>query len=315
MRVLVYGAGVIGGYLAHVLAAGGNEVTVLARGERADELEKKGLVIRHYFQRKTTVDRVRVIRALEEDEMYDLIFVAMKYTDFPAVLPVLAGNRSRNIVLVGNNTDAQSMQNYLMEHSRTPKNIAFGFQVSAGTRKDGVTISIRGGGGQMVLGALDGPIPFKSLIDQAFAKTKYKLVYHDHIDAWLKNHIIPILALSFATVSHERQMKKIARNDKLLRQIVAAMDEGFRVLEAEGYPLVPAEQASFIRKHPALLRLGLKIYHFLPVSRLVDGSAYEIEALGDRFREWKKRSGVATPNWDALDERFQAVLSLFEKKD
>lgn len=314
MRVLVYGAGVIGGYLAHVLAAGGNEVTVLARGKRADELEKKGLVIRHYFQRKTTVDRVRVIRALEEGDMYDLIFVAMKYTDFPEVLPVLAGNRSRNIVLVGNNTDAQSMQNYLTEHSGAPKKIAFGFQVSAGTRKDGLTISIRGGGGQMVLGALDGPVSFKALTDQAFAKTRYKLVYHDHIDAWLKNHIIPILALSFATVSHERQMKKIARDNKLLRQIVAAMDEGFRVLEAAGYPLVPAEQASFIRKHPTLLRLGLKIYHLLPVSRLVDGSAYEIAALGNRFREWKKRSDVVTPNWDVLDERFQAMLSFSEKK-
>lgn len=57
MNVLVYGAGVLGSYLAHVLARGGNEVSLLARGKRAEELEKDGLVIRHYFQRKTTVDR------------------------------------------------------------------------------------------------------------------------------------------------------------------------------------------------------------------------------------------------------------------
>ncbi len=63
MRVLVYGSGVIGSYLVHVLVRGGNDVTVLARGKRAEELEKEGLFIRHYFQRKTTVDPVSVIKA------------------------------------------------------------------------------------------------------------------------------------------------------------------------------------------------------------------------------------------------------------
>lgn len=32
MKVLVYGAGVIGSYLTHVLCAAGNQVTLLARG-------------------------------------------------------------------------------------------------------------------------------------------------------------------------------------------------------------------------------------------------------------------------------------------
>ncbi|UMV45623.1 ketopantoate reductase family protein [Paenibacillus macerans] len=306
MRVLVYGAGVLGSYLAHVLVRGGNQVTVLARGKRAEELERDGLVIRHYFQRKTTVDQVRVIRALEAADIYDLIFVVMKYSDFPAVLPILAANRSSNIIIVGNNTDARDMQNYLKEHSNTPKDIAFGFQLSAGSRENGQTVCIRGGGGQMVLGGLDGPIPFKADLDLAFANVKYKLIYHDNIDAWLKNHIVPILALNYPVIFHERRMKKIAGDGKLLRQIIAAMDEGFRVLEAQGYPLVPAGQASFIRKHPTLMRLLLKIYHLLPASRLVDGSAYEIAALSSVFREWKNRSNVSTPSWDILEEQFLA---------
>ncbi|WP_419891048.1 ketopantoate reductase family protein [Paenibacillus xylanexedens] len=32
MKILVYGAGVLGSQLAHVLVRGGNDVTVLARG-------------------------------------------------------------------------------------------------------------------------------------------------------------------------------------------------------------------------------------------------------------------------------------------
>lgn len=34
-KVLVFGAGVIGAYLAHVLIEAGNDVTILAREERA----------------------------------------------------------------------------------------------------------------------------------------------------------------------------------------------------------------------------------------------------------------------------------------
>ncbi|MFD1906916.1 ketopantoate reductase family protein [Paenibacillus rhizoplanae] len=139
MRVLVMGAGVIGSYLAHVLVRGGNEVTVLARTKRAGQLQKDGLVLRHYFQRKTTVDQVKVISGLRRDDVYDLIFVVMKYNDFPAVLPALADNGSKNIVLVGNNGDTRGMQQFFKENSRIPQNIAFGFQINGGpVRKTGV---------------------------------------------------------------------------------------------------------------------------------------------------------------------------------
>lgn len=307
MKVLVYGAGVLGSYLAHALIRGGNEVTVLARGARAEELERDGIVIRHYFQCKTTRDPVRVIRSLEPEVVFDLIFVVMKYNDFPGVLPILAENRSGNIVIVGNNTDARDMQDFLQVNSSTRKNIAFGFQVSAGRREPGRIVSVRAGV-KMVIGGLEGPIPFQAALDQAFAGSKYKLIYHDDIDAWLKNHIIPILAINFGILIHGGQMKKIAGDSKLRRQMVAAMDEGFRVLEALGYPLVPPKQAEIIRSHPTLLRHVLKIYHFLPVSRMIDGSPHEIAALSRVFREWKNRTDVPTPNWDMLEARTGPAL-------
>ena len=97
MKILIYGAGVQGSYLAHVLSCNElNEVTVLARGQRAEEIQENGIVIKHYLQRKKTKNKVHVIKKLEENDIYDLIFVKMKYNDFPTVLTTLAENKSTN---------------------------------------------------------------------------------------------------------------------------------------------------------------------------------------------------------------------------
>lgn len=302
MKVLVYGAGVLGSYLAHVLVRGGHDVTVLARGKRAEELERNGVVIRHYFQRRTTIDQVRVIRTLEEDEGYDLIFVVMTYSDFPSVLPILAANRSRHIVLVGNNADARRMQMELQNMSRTEKQVAFGFQISGGRRENGRIVCIRGGG-QMVLGGLDGPIPFRPLLEKAFDTVKYKLIFHENMDAWLKNHIVPIIALTSALFAKGGRLRELARDKEMLRQIIAAIGEGFDVLEALGYAMTPASQAKLFRKNKRTAYLMLKIYHLLPFSRFFDGSYDEIAALFEAFGVWKRKSGIPTHRLDDLERR------------
>lgn len=304
MKILVYGAGVLGSQLAHVLVRGGNGVTVLARGKRAEELEKDGLVIRHVFQFKTTVDQVRVARTLEVDDQYDLIFVVMKYNDFSSVLPILAENQSSNIVIVGNNADARSMQNFLEENSRVAKKVAFGFHVSAGKREKDRMLSVGGGSGQMVIGSLDGEIGFKPLLDQAFQHVKYKLNVLRDIDAWLKSHIIPILMLNAVSFNEERELIKLDGNRKQIQHMIGAMDEGFSVLEAMGITIIPEIQGRLIRKHQRMLYLLLKIYSMLPVHKLVAGSFGEIEALNNAFTDWKKTTGIPTPHWDVLKRDF-----------
>ena len=76
MRILVYGAGVLGCELAHVLMQNKkNVVTLLARGEWKEMIDQKGLVIRHWVQRKTTTERIKTVDTLAPDDYYDLVFV------------------------------------------------------------------------------------------------------------------------------------------------------------------------------------------------------------------------------------------------
>ncbi|GIO90310.1 hypothetical protein J31TS3_15370 [Paenibacillus lactis] len=93
----------------------------------------------------------------------------------------------------------------------------------------------------------------------------------------------------------------IVRDDRRMHQLVAAMGEGFRVLESLGYPLSPAKQTSWITGYPNLIRWALKIFFVLPVSGLVYGTAVELTALNEDFAEWRARSDVPAPNWNALE--------------
>ncbi len=272
MKILIFGAGVLGSYLAHSLVRGGNDVTVLARGKRYEQLKQNGIIICHYFQRKNTVDSVNIIDKLEPDDYYDLIFVVMKYNQFSSVLPILAQNISENIVLVGNNADSASMQRFLNENSKFKKNIAFGFQLSGGKREEsGRIISIRGGG-QMVIGSLEGDISFKATLEKAFKEAKYKLTYNDHIDGWLKSHLIPIVAMNSIHYVNNFEFKKIANDKNALLQMISAMDEGFMVLDKLGYKIDPAFQEKLVGKYRKIAYHGLKIFHKLPMNNLIEGS-------------------------------------------
>ena len=80
MRVLIIGAGVIGSNLAADLFSSGRDVTLLARGEWAETLEKNGRVIDPIFSPGKKTYRIPVIRELKEDDVFDVIFVVMRYT-------------------------------------------------------------------------------------------------------------------------------------------------------------------------------------------------------------------------------------------
>src|SRR5271167_2002288 len=103
MRILVIGAGAVGGYFGARLAQAGRDVTFLMRGKRLEQVRKDGLQIVSPFGDATV--HVKAISAQEIDGPYDLIFLSVKsyaltgaMEDFaPAVgpdsmiLPVLNG--------------------------------------------------------------------------------------------------------------------------------------------------------------------------------------------------------------------------------
>lgn len=311
MKILVYGAGVLGSYLAHVLIRGGNDVTLLARNERFKELKKNGLVIHHYIQCKTTIDKVKVIDSLSSDDVYEIIFVVMQYTHLNSILPYLSNNQSSNIIFVGNNADPNAIKNYMLKHSCNEKHIAFGFQSTGGRRENGKVICARIMG-QMELGGLDGDLSWKNIIDKAFMNAKYKLTYFDDMDSWLKSHIALIMPLCYASYACNGNLHKVAKSKKLLTQIIKAIDEGYKVLESLGYSILPKNEENFVRNKSYIFYLLLKISMITPLGRLgisdhAMSAINEMLTLNDAFNILKQKSNIPTPNWDELQSHLEKI--------
>jgi 2-dehydropantoate 2-reductase len=105
MRILVVGAGAVGGYFGAFLAQAGRDVTFLVRAKRAEELRTRGLQV--ISPRGNLTIQPKTILASQIDSPYDLILLSVKsYTldsairDFaPAVgpqttiIPMLNGMR------------------------------------------------------------------------------------------------------------------------------------------------------------------------------------------------------------------------------
>ena len=137
MKILVYGAGVLGCNLARNLLRAGKDVTLLARGNWAAEIKQNGLRIKDKFSLRTSVSRIPVVTELAPDAMYDVIFVVLRYTQLDSALDTLRANRTKNIVFVGNNVQTKALAAALPE-----KNVLFAFALSAGHREVDRVVSI-----------------------------------------------------------------------------------------------------------------------------------------------------------------------------
>ena len=95
MRILVVGAGAIGGYFGGRLIEAGRDVTFLVRPRRAAELAADGLVIKSALGDFTRTAPPTVLAA-DLSAPFDLVLLSCKaYSLDDAIVSVRAGGRTR----------------------------------------------------------------------------------------------------------------------------------------------------------------------------------------------------------------------------
>ena len=321
MKILVYGAGVIGGQFAHALISAGNDVTVVARGAWAETLRTDGLRIRHYIQRKNTADHPRIVEAPNE-ERFDIVFAVMQYRQMEKILPDLAGVNSPIVMLTGNNLSASEMETYILKNSPTPKTVLFGFGSTAGTRENGILTTVHTGDGRLTVGKAheEAPDAVKAILRQAFSGNRISVVYCDNMDAWLKYHaafILPVVYLCYKTGC---DLKKSTRAERKL--LLAAVGDAYRFLMALGYPVRPVGDEKSLEPGPLNAMVKLVIYWMsrtrlgaLCTTEHCRHAPGEMEDLDEAFQAMRARKAefpmlefdrlrAMMPAWDQIREAY-----------
>lgn len=303
MRILVFGAGVIGCELAHVLCRIGQDVTLLARGIWKDTLHEKGLRIRHYAQLRTTIDHPRVIGGLNKEDEYDIIFVTLQNGHIAEALPALTANCSKKIVLVGNNTQAREVQAALTRE-RPDREVAFGFQTTGGRRENARVVSIHLRP-KMTLGGLDAPLSadFSALLQRAFDGARYQLRWEPQMDAWLKCHLAFILPMCYVCYATDGKLQR-AKNSQL-EEIIDATIEAHEMLKQLGYPIRPEGTEAFFIKNRKKCMQFLRLMARTPFGKLAASdhamhAVGEMQSLDAAFEQMKDRVSVSMPTWERL---------------
>ena len=300
MKILVFGAGVLGCNLARNLFRAGKDVTLLARGQWADEIKRNGLRIKDKFSPKVSVSRIPVVTELAPEDTYDVIFVVARYTQLETILDVLRANGTKNVVFVGNNVRAAETAAALPE-----KNVLFAFASSAGHReRDRVaSIDLK----KITIGPLAGAPSQQPLIDQIFSGTKYKAAYEPNMGDYLLCHAAFVLPVAFACYKTDGDLKKLKGDTAYLSRLIDANIEGYRTIRNAGHEILPDSDKDF--EGAAYRKTCLRFFKLMCATSLgkicasdhAMNAVDEMGALNRDIRSFFDANGGVYPVWQALE--------------
>jgi 2-dehydropantoate 2-reductase len=241
-RMLVIGAGVNGSICAAGLHNAGIDVTVLARGKLYEEVGDEGIVIEDPFKNQRSVTKVPVINRLDPNDLYDYVLVVVRKNQIADILPVLAQNRSPNIVFMTNNLSGPEELTRIVGKDR----VMMGFVFGAGKRDGDVIRAISGVGGSRIsspFGEIDGRItPRLTRLIGIFRQAGHPGLAakaSTDISNYLATHAALVAPLGVLLLQHGCDTYALARSTVDLRLLVDAWQETLPVLRATGFRISP----------------------------------------------------------------------------
>lgn len=295
MRILIIGAGVLGSNLAHSIKKG-NDITILARNKTYENLKNNGLIIKHKLGKKS-VDHFNVIDKLDENDIYDVIFVVSRFSSLDSIVKIIEKNKSKNIVFVGNNMNAEKYMNI------KDKNILFAFFMAAGKKYDGYINSICLN--KIEIGRTDGKDISNEFIKSIFKETKIKLTIENKMNDYLKTHACAVLPLVFASYKVDGNLKLLKKDKEYSLLIMDAIIEGYDVLKKLGYEILPkGEYENCVnKKEKCAFIYRFMFSNFIGKMCISDhamSAREEFILLDNEFEKLKKKSKLETKVYDKL---------------
>ena len=285
MRILIFGAGVIGSLYGALLAEAGYDVSVYARGRRLESLSQDGL----QYKSKGRIRRapIKVLSKIQPEDRYDLVFLTVRENQLLAALEELRKNSSPTIVTMVN-----SLQTYDQWEA-----------ICGGGR---IIPAFPGAGGGFDGSVLDAALTPRLIQPTTFGKTdgrerelarvlrRAKIPYQTVKDmhAWQLCHlamVVPIADAYYEAPDPENAGKDAA----LMRKTAKQIRDNLNAITDRRIRLSPGK---------------MHVFQMLPVSLVgwILGLVFQ-SAFGDRFMY--RHSMKAPDEMRQLHEQFYAFIS------
>ena len=266
MRILIYGAGVIGSLYAVLFAETGYDTSIYARGKRLEFLKKNGLL----YKKNQNIRRAEatILGELSDNDAYDFILLTVRENQLYEALAELKNNKSNIIVTMVNSLDSYKKWEDIVGKGR----ILPAFPGAGGSiNNDGILDAA-------LTPRMIQPTTFAEISGNKSERTKQfsEILRHAHIPyqkvtdmhLWQLCHLAMVVPIADAYYESD-DPEKVEKEWKIMRKTAERLKRNFNFLRKQKGKLSPWK---------------MNIFRFLPLSFLTIMLAVTFgSSFGDKF--------------------------------
>lgn len=294
MRILIYGAGVIGSLYAVLFAETGYDTSIYARGKRLEFLKKNGLL----YKKNQSIRRAEatILGELSDNDAYDFILLTVRENQLYEALAELKNNKSNIIVTMVNSLDSYKKWEDIVGTGR----ILPAFPGAGGSiNNDGILDAA-------LTPRLIQPTTFAEISGNKSEKTKQfsKILRHAHIPyqkvvdmhMWQLCHLAMVVPIADAYYEADCP-ERAGRDWKTMKKTARRLKRNFTFLRKQKGKLSPWK---------------MNIFRFLPLSFLTIMLAVTFgSSFGDKFMY--QHAMKAPDEMRELHKQFYAYMKRMKK--
>lgn len=318
MKILIYGAGLIGCTYAWQLQKVGYDITLLVRKGKKQPIEEKGINIHYTDYRNNNkkeediLFRPKVLDSLPTDHDFEYIIVTTDHLDDEILSNLKMGIGKAHILFFQNlwYDDLEKIDTYFSPEQYF---LGFPFMAGGGRVNDIIDTIILGSKySKTMLGERDGVItPRVKKIADAMGKADMKPFVSDQIVAWLLPHYAFIAAISGGIIQAGGTMEAFIKDPKRIKSAIKAIREGFSICSAKGIN-PKKEKVNQLYYFPLFIAVPVvkKVFGDEAMQAMVDGylktSGQHILRMIEGVRHTAKILNLQTPYLDQLHDELKA---------
>jgi 2-dehydropantoate 2-reductase len=292
-RIVVMGAGGVGGYFGARLARSGQPVTLVARGAHREAIQRHGLRIRSAVEGEYTV-KIETVERLEGQPLAGAVLFCVKSFDTEAALAALRP-------VVGPDTTVLSLQNGIDNAERIDAALGPGHALGGAAY---VFSAIEGPGvvahrflGRVALGELDGRVtPRAERLRAAFAEAEVPVELSTDIRRVLWEKYLIICAQAGLTAVTRSPIGVVRDTPETWRLYRVLLEELAAIARAAGIELKPDTLDGIVKMAAGLApEATSSLAHDLS-----QGRRLELETLHGHAVHLAERLNVRTPTLFAI---------------